>query len=159
MLFYIAELSKYILALLMLIYVGECALYMIKMKNPYDCTGIYVRQRINIFLINAIAYITMCLRSGKYDYLLYGLVVILVLFFAMALTAVIYPRLDQVLLNNMVLLLDIGFIILTRLSTNRAIKQFCIVVVSFAISLIIAHFCTLTETEQMPVVRQKRRRY
>lgn len=137
MLFYIAELSKYILALLMLIYVGECALYMIKMKNPYDCTGIYVRQRINIFFINAIAYITMCLRSGKYDYLIYGLIVILVLFFAMALTAVIYPRLDQVLLNNMVLLLDIGFIILTRLSTNRAIKQFCIVVVSFAISLII----------------------
>lgn len=137
MLFYIAELSKYIMALLMFLYVGECLLYLYRMKNPYDCTGIYVRQRINIFLINAVAFITMCLRSGKYDYLLYGLIVILVLFFAMALTVVLYPKLDQALLNNMILLLDIGFIILTRLSTNRAIKQFCIVVVSFAISLII----------------------
>lgn len=137
MLFYIAELSKYIMALLMFFYVCECGLYIYKMKNPYDCTGIFVRQRIMIFFINAIAYITMCLRSGKFDYLLYGLVVILVLFFTMALTVVLYPRLDQLLINNMILLLDIGFIILTRLSTNRAIKQFCIVVVSFAIALII----------------------
>ncbi len=137
MLFYIAELSKFIMAGIIVLYIFECGLYMFKMKNPYDCNGIYIRQRIYIFFINAIAYITMCLRSGKYDYLLYGTVVILILFFGMALTILLYPKLDQLLINNMILLLDIGFIILTRLSVNRAIKQFCIVVVSIAIALVV----------------------
>lgn len=137
MLFYIAELSKYIMAFMLLIYLFECGLYIFKMKNPYDCNGIFIRQRIYIFLINAIAYITMCLRSGKYEYLLYGIIIILILLFGMALTILLYPRLDQLLINNMILLLDIGFIILTRLSYNRALKQFGIVIVSLAIALVV----------------------
>ncbi len=139
MLFYIAELSKYIMAALILIYTLECGIYLYRMKNPYICNGIFIRQRIYIFLINAVAYITMCLRSGKYEYVLYGAIVILVLYFSMALTILLYPKLDQLLLNNMILLLDIGFIILTRLSYNRAIKQFCIVVVSIAIALVVPY--------------------
>lgn len=137
MFFYIAELSKYILIALMILYVMECALYLFKMKNPYYCTGIYVRQRIYIFLIMAVSFSTMCLRYGKYQYLLYGLVIVIFLAFCMALTILLYPYVEQFLLNNMVLLLCIGFIILCRLSINKAIKQFGIVVVSIAVSLCI----------------------
>jgi peptidoglycan glycosyltransferase len=139
MLFYIAELSKYIMALLILIYAVECIAYIFRMKNPYDCGGIYIRQRINIFFINALAFTTMCLRSGKYQFLLYGAIVILVLFFFMAMIILLYSRTDQVLVNNMILLLDIGFIILARLNTNRAIKQFFIVVVSLAIAMAVPY--------------------
>ena len=135
MLFYVAELSKYIITFMLLIYLFECGLYVFKMNNPYDCNGIYIRQRIIIFMINALAFTTMCLRSGKYEYIFYGGAIILILFFGMALTILIYPRLDQLLMNNMILLLDIGFIILTRLSYNRALKQFGIVVVSLALAL------------------------
>ncbi len=135
MLFYIAELSKYILTALMVLYVFECILYLFKMKNPYYCTGIYVRQRIYIFLIMAVSFTTMCLRYGKYEFLLYGVIACIFLAFVMALTVLLYPYVEQMLLNNMVLLLSVGFIILCRLSTNKAIKQFCIVIVSFAISL------------------------
>jgi len=137
MLFYIAELSKYILAALMIIYVVSCAIYIFKLKNPYDCKGIFVFQRIIIFLILSVSFTTFCLRYGKYVYLLYGVILLLVMFFCMALTMLLYPYVDQVLLNNMFLLLGAGFIILFRLSTNRAIKQFCIVIVSIAISLTI----------------------
>ncbi|MCR5800108.1 MAG: FtsW/RodA/SpoVE family cell cycle protein [Lachnospiraceae bacterium] len=137
MLFYIAELSKYILLILMFLYVVECVIYVFRIKNPYDCNGIYIRQRIYIFLMLAVAFITMCLRSGKYEYLIYGSIVALVLFFAMALTILMYQHVDQVLLNNMVLLLSCGFIILCRLSVNRAIKQFFIMIVSIAISIFI----------------------
>ena len=147
MLFYIAELSKYIMALLILVYGIECIAYIFKMKNPYDCNGIYIRQRIYIFLINSLAFVTMCLRSGKYEYLLYGVVIILVLFFFMAMTVLLYSKTDQVLVNNMILLLDIGFIILARLSQNRGMKQFFIVIVSLAIAMcvpyIISRFNTL----------------
>lgn len=137
MFFYIAELSKYILTILMFLYVLECVIYLFKMKNPYNCTGIYVRQRIYIFLILTVSFATMCLRKGKYEYLLYGVILLVFLSFCMALTILLYPYVEQLLLNNMVLLLCIGFIILCRLSTNRAIKQFCIVIVSFAVSVCI----------------------
>ena len=139
MLFYIAELSKYIMAILILIYAIECIIYVFRMKNPYDCGGIYIRQRINIFCINALAFITMCLRSGKYQFLLYGALLILVLFFFMAMIILLYSRTDQVLVNNMILLLDIGFIILARLNTGRAIKQFFIVIVSFALAMAVPY--------------------
>ncbi|MCR4749423.1 MAG: FtsW/RodA/SpoVE family cell cycle protein [Lachnospiraceae bacterium] len=139
MLFYIAELSKYILALLIILYSVDCLYYIFKMKNPYDCNGIYIRQRISIFLINSVAFTTMCLRSGKYEYLLYGAILILVLYFFMAMTVLLYPRTDQCLVNNMVLLLDIGFIILARLSQNRGIKQFFIVIVSLAIAMVVPY--------------------
>ena len=139
MLFYIAELSKYILALLIILYSVDCLYYIFKMKNPYDCNGIYIRQRISIFLINTVAFTTMCLRSGKYEYLLYGAILILVLYFFMAMTVLLYPRTDQCLVNNMVLLLDIGFIILARLSQNRGIKQFFIVIVSLAIAMVVPY--------------------
>lgn len=135
MLFYIAELSKYILALFMLVYVITCIIYIFKLKNPYDCKAIFVFQRIIIFLIMAVSFVTLCLRYGKFEYLLYGIILLLVMFFCMALTILLYPYVDQVLLNNMFLLLGAGFIILCRLSINRAIKQFCIVIVSIALSL------------------------
>lgn len=135
MLFYIAELSKYIMAVLMFLFVTEGFIYLFKLKNPYNCKGIYIRQRVYLFLMMAVAFVTMCLRYGKYEYILYGSIIILVLGFCMALTILIYPYVDQVILNNMVMLLGIGFIILCRLSVNKAIKQFCIVLVSMAVSL------------------------
>ena len=137
MLFYIAELSKYILCVLMLLYVTECIVYLFKIKNPYDCGGLLIRQRIYIVLMLALAFTTMCLRSGKFEYLIYGLIIILLLIFSMALTILMYPHVDQMLLNNMLMLLSCGFIILCRLSTNKAIKQFCIVIVSLAICIFI----------------------
>ena len=139
MLYYIAELSKYIMTFVILLYVLECIIYIFKMKNPYDCVGVYVRQRIYIFLINALAFTTMCLRSGRYEYLLHGTILILVLFFFMAMTIILYPKTDQALVNNMILLLDIGFIILDRLSQNRGIKQFFIVIVSLAVSMVVPY--------------------
>lgn len=139
MFFYIAELSKYIISALMIIYVITCGIYILKLHNPYDCKAIFVVQRIILFLIVSISFTTLCLRKGKFEYLLYGLILILVMFFCMALTLLLYSYVDQVLLNNMFLLLAAGFIILCRLSINRAIKQFCIVIVSIAISLVIPY--------------------
>ncbi len=123
----------------MIIYVITCGIYIIKLHNPYDCKAIFVVQRIILFLIVSISFTTLCLRKGKFEYLLYGLILILVMFFCMALTLLLYSYVDQVLLNNMFLLLAAGFIILCRLSINRAIKQFCIVIVSIAISLVIPY--------------------
>lgn len=50
---------------------------------------------------------------------------------------IIYPRVSRLVVNNMCMLMAIGFIMITRLSYSLAVKQFLIVSASVAISLVI----------------------
>ena len=54
----------------------------------------------------------------------------------------IYPNANRLVINNMCYLLGIGFIILTRLSYNKAIRQFVIAVASFIIALFVPNLMT-----------------
>ena len=61
-----------------------------------------------------------------------------VLFLAVILLyTIIYPRVSRLVVNNMCMLMAIGFIMITRLSYSLAVKQFLIVSASVAISLVI----------------------
>ena len=61
-----------------------------------------------------------------------------VLFLAVILLyTIIYPRVSRLVVNNMCMLMAIGFIMITRLSYSLAVKQFIIVSASVAISLVI----------------------
>ncbi|MBR5359757.1 MAG: FtsW/RodA/SpoVE family cell cycle protein, partial [Lachnospiraceae bacterium] len=127
MLYAYTEISKYIILAFMVLYVLECILYETKNENYHKSNGIYIRQGIYILLIQAFGYSTLCLKTGKLDYLFFGLFVQIVIFGCIVLTNTIYQRTDKVLINNMALLLSIGFIILSRLDFDKAIKQFAIV--------------------------------
>ena len=59
-----------------------------------------------------------------------------------ALYHMIYPNANRLVINNMCYLLGIGFIILTRLSYNKAIRQFVIAVASFIIALFVPNLMT-----------------
>ena len=50
---------------------------------------------------------------------------------------VAYPKASRLVVNNMCMLLSIGFIILTRLSFDKSKRQFMIVAVSAAVSLLV----------------------
>ena len=52
-------------------------------------------------------------------------------------TRIIYPKVNRLVLNNMCLLLAIGFIMLTRLSYDKAVRQFQIAAVALAVALIV----------------------
>ncbi len=136
MLYAYTEISKYIILAFMVLYVLECILYEAKNENYHKSNGIYIRQGIYILMIQAFGYSTLCLKTGKLDYLFFGLFVQIVIFGCIVLTNTIYQRTDKVLINNMALLLSIGFIILSRLDFDKAIKQFAIV----AFSLIVGMF-------------------
>ena len=137
MLYIFTEISKYLILGFMLLYVIECMLYEAKGERYTKSTGIYIRQDIYIVIIQALGYATLCLKSGKLDYAFFGLFVQIVLFGCIILSYMFYPRIDRVLLNNMALLLSIGFIILSRLDFNKALKQFAIASVSIIIGMFI----------------------
>lgn len=134
MLYYITELSKYIIAFLMILYVLECVLNEV-IKSKKKKKGIYIRQDIYLFLIPFFSYMTLSLRTGEIDYLFFYAFLQIVLFSMIVLYSMIYPKIDRCLVNNMALLLNIGFIILTRLDFQKAYKQFGIVIVSIIISM------------------------
>ncbi|MDD6202940.1 MAG: FtsW/RodA/SpoVE family cell cycle protein [Lachnospiraceae bacterium] len=134
MMVYLTELTKYFILFLMILYVLECVLYFFKRQEKRR-SGIYIRQCIYIFLIQFFAYLSLCLRTGSIDYLFFYAFLQIVIFSMIVLFHMIYPGIDRCLLNNMALLLSIGFIILTRLDFQKALKQFGIVIVSIAISM------------------------
>ena len=139
MYYYIVELSKYAIAFLMAIYTLECFLAL-KREGSSPKTGVFVRQGIEMFLIQFLAYLSMCLRTGQIEYLFFYAFLQIALFSTMVLYQMLYPSVNRLLINNMCMLLSIGFIMLTRLDYQKAIKQFFIVVVGLILALIVPYF-------------------
>jgi peptidoglycan glycosyltransferase len=64
---------------------------------------------------------------------------VLLFILVLALYRIFYPKLSKLLMRNMLMLLAIGFVVLTRLSFDKAVRQVFIVAFSFAICLIVPH--------------------
>ena len=134
MLVYLTELSKYIILILMIFYTLDAFIAVFRKEVP---NLLFIRQEICLFLIQFVAYATICLKSGKLDYLFFYAILQLVIFSAIVLNQTIYTDIDKSLLNNMALLLSFGFIILTRLDFSKAVKQLIIVTVSLIVGFFV----------------------
>ncbi len=139
MYYYIVELSKYAIAFLMVIYTLE-AFITLKRKDESPKTGVFIRQNVELFLIQFLAYLSMCLQTGQIEYLFFYAFLQIALFSTVVLYQMLYPQASRLLVNNMCLLLSIGFIMLTRLDYSKAVKQFFIVVAGLILALIIPYF-------------------
>ena len=134
----ISDLSKYALVVIMAIYTLEC-FAVFRYKDEEDRNGIYMRQIICMFLVHFIGFAAICLETSDTSYIVfYGFQQIL-LFAVIALFRVIYPEANRLLINNMCMLLSISFVMLTRLSYEKSIKQFKIVAFSLVLALFIPY--------------------
>ncbi len=136
---YITEISKYLITLLLALYTIECFLAFC-FSDESKRNGIYIRQNIWMFFVHFSCFLVICFETGKIDYLFFYIFQQILLFATVMLFRMIYPKGNRLLINNMCMLLSIGFIILTRLSYEKAIKQFFIVTVSIAIGMAIPYF-------------------
>ena len=118
MLTYLLAISKYIILVLMLFYTLESLLSFFKKKNK---DGIYVRQEIYIFLMQFVAYGTLCLKLGQLEYLFFYAFLQIVLIFYIVLSQMLYPNIQRELSNHMAMLMSIGFLILCRLNFSKSI--------------------------------------
>ena len=134
MLVYITELSKYFILILMIFYTAEALLSVFFNRKK---SSVYIREEIYLFLIQFLAYATICLKTGKLEYLFFYAILQIVIFSAIVLYQTLYSGMDKGILNNMTLLLSFGFIILTRLDFSKAVKQLIIVAISLTVSFII----------------------
>lgn len=136
---YITELSKYFITLFIACYTLECFL-VFRFQDEERRKGGYIRQNIWMFLVHFSCFLVICFETGQIEYLLFYVLQQILLFATVMLFRMIYPKGNLLIVNNMCMLLSIGFVILTRLSYERAIKQFFIVTASIIIGMTIPFF-------------------
>lgn len=95
------------------------------------------KQNIVMFLIHALAYGDIWIKTNDEKVLAFYAVQVLFFLCYLFLYRLFYRNLSRLLVNNMCMLLTVGFIMLTRLSFDRAVKQFVIVVAAAVLTLII----------------------
>lgn len=136
---YVVELCKYFIVLCMLIYTYE-SFSVFRFTEEERRKGICTRQSILLFFIQFFCFLSLSIRTGRTVYIVFYAFVQVFLFSCIFLTGMIYKRINRLLLNNMCLLLGTGFVVLARISLDRAIRQFVIVCICYAICLAVPYF-------------------
>lgn len=130
---YITELSKYIIAICMALYTYECfAAFNHRTKKNEN---IYIRQKLLMFLIQLLCFTDLAVVSKNIRYLFFYAFVQIFLFLMLSMTKMLYDNCSSLLLNNMCMLLGIGFVMVSRLSFQKVQKLYIIVMLSFLVSL------------------------
>ena len=132
----IIELSNYILVLNLLLYT-IISFVLLPKEDEERSSFLLVLQDVFIFINHLTG--SLVLLSTRHDmtYLFYPVFQMIAIFSFFVLMRAIYPKSNRLLLNHIGLLLSVSFVILTRLSFSRSVKQFAIVAVSMIIALII----------------------
>ena len=133
---YISEFSKYVIAIVMILYVVNCYTAFLH-KSEEKCKGVYARQTILMFAFHFSSFMVICFETQEVSYLIFYAFQQIVLYVAIMLFKSFYPKTNRLIINNMCMLLSISFVILTRLDYSKAIKQFAISSGSLAVGLIV----------------------
>ena len=135
----IIHVSKYVLAILAASYAMKC-FTVFSDRHEYDRGHVYVVQNVLMFLIHFICYLIIYLMTKDMKMLyFYGAQFVLFLT-TLIIYGTIYKNASRLIVNNMCYLLMVGFVILTRLDFDMAVRQFGIAVAAACISLVIPAF-------------------
>ena len=133
----IVQLSKYLMMILFMVYTFEC-FHVFKFKGNFQKQlDIYNRQRKLMYIIHFDGFFVLLITTGNFN--LIGLYLMqIVLFVGIYMVYhMFYKNASELVLNNMCMLLSIGMIILTRLSYEKAMRQFLFITAGSCIAMII----------------------
>ena len=132
----ILELIKYMMIFLIGLYTFY-SFYVFRCKSKKGQDKSYALLTTFIFIFNFTGNFALYfqLRSDKLIILYVGETILFILI--MAFYQAFYTRLSKLLLRNMLMLLSIGFIILTRLSFEKAVRQVFIVGIASLVGLFV----------------------
>lgn len=132
----VIECSKYLMIILITIYAYQC-FTVFGYENGKAKNRVFRNQNRLMFMIHFMAFAGMYLKTGEVKLLLFYFAQVVILSAIILLYTKIYPKASRLIINNMCMLLTIGFIMITRLQYNKAVKQSIIVAVSVAVSLVV----------------------
>ena len=132
----IIEVSKYLLIILMALYTYWNFRYF-RYQEEWQQNRVCTKQNAVMFLLHLLSYSVLYLKSEDERVVLFYLAQTVFFTAYMGLSRYFYRNLSRILMNNMCVLLMIGLMILTRLSFDKAVRQFVIVAAAALITWII----------------------
>ncbi len=132
----ITELSKYLMIFLLMIYTYYSFSVLVAREEVRQ-RKILRRQMTCIFLLHLLAFLIMFLSQQEIRYLVFYLGQLALLVFLFILYRLVYRRAAPLIINHMCMLMVIGFIILTRLDFDAAVRQFEIAVIASVVTIFI----------------------
>ncbi len=132
----IVELSKYFICILMLLYTLQC-FTVFRYREEKEKRHILAKQLLLIFFMNLAAFTVIYLQTEDFQIIRFYLETIVYFLAIQILYRIFYRKASLLLLNNLCMLLSIGFIMQARLDMEKAQKQFFIVLVGSAVALLI----------------------
>ena len=132
----IIDVSRYFMILLIALYTYlNFRIFSVKDENKKK--KICRRQNFAMFTIHLLAYIIIWFETKDEKLLVFYLAQVLFFLVYLFFCRLFYRNISRLLVNNMCMLLSVSFIMLTRLSFDKAMKQFAIVVAAAVITLVI----------------------
>ena len=132
----ITELSKYTMLILFALYTYE-GFSALKKNSPKKQKPKFFRQVVYLFLIHANGYAVLFASTKNKELLYFYLAQVVFLLVIISAYGLFYPKASPLVTNHMCMLLSLGFLMLTRLSYDSALRQFKLSVVFLAVCLLI----------------------
>lgn len=133
----IVEVSKYLMMILFALYTFECfAAFRGKISNEKR-ERIFKRQVFCLYLIHLDGYLSIYAVTDEIQIVILYFLQVVLITILLGNYQLLYPNASRLVTNNMCMLLVIGFIILTRLSYEKAIRQYVFSIVSAIIIFVV----------------------
>lgn len=133
------ELAKYVFAFFIAFYVAA-SYYGAATKNENIRKFIYIFQNIIMFLSHLLGFLLLYqLNDEEMKYLIFYFAQFIYLFIVIVIYDILYPKASRLLVNNMCMLMSIGFIMLARLDYDKAVKQFAIAIAGTIITFFVPY--------------------
>lgn len=132
----IIEVSKYLMILLMAVYTYLNFSYF-RYREEWGQKRVCRRQNVAMFLMHFVAYLILYLKSEDERVALFYLAQVVFLGAYIGLYQIFYRNLTRILVNNMCMLLCVSWIMMTRLSLDKALRQFVIVALAALVTWVI----------------------
>lgn len=132
----IVELSKYLLVILIILYTFQC-FNVFQKKEERTKKRLMRKQFALIILMNSIAFLVIFLKTTDVNAVIFYGEIMIYLTAVQLLYRLFYKKASILLINNMCMLLSIGFIIIYRLDVDKANRQLMIVAAGSVLALII----------------------
>ncbi|MCD7737223.1 MAG: FtsW/RodA/SpoVE family cell cycle protein [Lachnospiraceae bacterium] len=132
----LCQVAKYLIIVLMAFYTLQC--YTVFRKKDEEARQyLFLRQNMLMLFMHFVAYVLIYLELGEFEVILFYVAQVVYLVLTLILFRVIYPLASRLLINNMCMLLCIGFIMIARLDYDECVKQFLIAVAGTVLALLI----------------------
>ncbi|MCD7746190.1 MAG: FtsW/RodA/SpoVE family cell cycle protein [Lachnospiraceae bacterium] len=130
------QVAKYLMILLIALYTFQCYTVFRK-KDEESRRYLFLRQNMLMFFLHFTAYALIYLEMREFEVLLFYGAQVLYFVLTLMLFRLVYPLASRLLINNMCMLLCIGFIMIARLNYDECVKQFIIAVAATVLALLI----------------------